>query len=437
MRVVTCRVLFKLDMPPSLANRLLFHTSPPPPQIFSSQNLQGTELTAEIYDFLALALRAYISPWWSKITRYDRDLLPQTAHILIHVIRTLESRCSKVDWPKLVFHDVPAILTQHYRDFRSAQAKVGTSYAHGGAVSLPELFAAIQPHMAFANGEINPEYYRQIFDRILSVCLPPEDYEPEAEGFIIREVLVNVLLVDLIPRITQPWFIHKLLLDLCDDPESPTTTITTTASSSSNLLVIALSAIQAFSGFCLALIHAYKRAIKLIHQHTKSQPQHMYILQFISELISTSEHFAPSLILAILSVLSALSFSFLLPSQSQPSQPLLDVLLPSLLVSHLSSPSFMLTTTRTTKRLLFPNGYPGPPPPVPSPEEQQLLRNRLTNIWRRQTLAATLVLGPNPTKTLESAVDPLSDPSCNSRLVVFLVDRLLGALMPELEGVDS
>lgn len=205
-------------MPPSLASRLLFHANPsPPPRLLATKNLPQ-DLNTELYDFIALALRAYVSPWWSKISRYDKDLLPQITQILVVVVRSLELRLLAVDLPNLIFQDIPAIATQHYTDYRNAAAKTSTSYATGGAASLPALFAHLQPHMAISTeGVLDAEYYRQIVDHILKVCLPAEDYEPESERIIIREVLVKVLLEDVIPKISQPWFIYKMLLDALGD----------------------------------------------------------------------------------------------------------------------------------------------------------------------------------------------------------------------------
>jgi len=60
--------------------------------------------------------------------------------------------------------------------------------------------------------------------------------------------------------------------------------------------------------------------------------------------------------------------------------PFLDKLLPHMLQNFLS-PAFMLNTTRTAKRTLFPNGYPAPQPPDPTLEEQADLRARLV-AWR-------------------------------------------------------
>jgi len=43
-----------------------------------------------------------------------------------------------------------------------------------------------------------------------------------------------------------------------------------------------------------------------------------------------------------------------------------------------------------------------------------------------------LVLGPDPSKTLGLALDPLSSAPCNVHLVVLLLDCVVVALFPEL-----
>ena len=80
---------------------------------------------------------------------------------------------------------------------------------------MSQLFAQNQPHMAVSSdGTIDAEYYRQTVDLILKVCLPPEDYEPEVERAIVREAIVKVLVGGIIPKVVQPWFIQKTVLDL-------------------------------------------------------------------------------------------------------------------------------------------------------------------------------------------------------------------------------
>jgi hypothetical protein len=205
------------SQPQSLARRLLLppHSSDDLPPLLARSPQAHPELTAELYDFIALALRAYVNPWWTKLTRYDKEFLPHINRIIIHVIRVLEVRIQNTQLESLAFHDLPTLLTQHYVDFRNAQSKLATSYATGGAASLSQLFAQNQPHMAVSSdGTINAEYYRQTVDLILKVCLPLEDYEPEVERVIVREVIVKVLVGAIIPKVTQPWFIQKTMLDL-------------------------------------------------------------------------------------------------------------------------------------------------------------------------------------------------------------------------------
>ncbi|EMD41693.1 hypothetical protein CERSUDRAFT_43043 [Gelatoporia subvermispora B] len=203
--------------PVSLARRLLFPQLPadaPLPPLLSHPG--AVPLDVELYDFIALALRAFVNPWWTKITRYDREFLPAITGVLAHVLRTLETRARAADLPSLVFQDVPAILAQHVNDYRAAQAKAGSAYAAGGAMGVQQLFHGMQQHMAVGpNGAVDEVYMRQAVDCILKACLPSEDYEPETERYIVREIIVKILR-DVIPKITQPWFIHKIMLDLMD-----------------------------------------------------------------------------------------------------------------------------------------------------------------------------------------------------------------------------
>lgn len=207
----------KPQQPATLAKRLLFPNLPPGldlPPLFASPSC-SPELNAEAYDFIALALRAFVNTWWTKITRYDKEFLPEITTILTNVSRTLETRLLSTDFSPLIFSVVPALITQHYRDYRHAASKVCTSYAMGGAVPLPHLFHQLQPHVAVsAEGRIDEEYFRQAFDHVLKSCLPPQDYAPEAERYMIREIILKVVVKDIMPRVIQPWFIQKTILDL-------------------------------------------------------------------------------------------------------------------------------------------------------------------------------------------------------------------------------
>ncbi|KAI0762793.1 PXA domain-containing protein [Fomes fomentarius] len=275
--------------PVTLAKRILFPALPPdadlPPLLLHPG--AALELNPELYDFIALALRAYVNTWWTKITRYDKEFLPEITRILTVVIRTLETRLLATDLSPLVFRDLPTLLTQHWTDYRNAQAKQHTSYASGGAASLSQLFHQMQPHMALStDGVLDPVYVRQAVDHILKTCLPSEDYEPETERYIVREIIVKVI-AGVLPRVTQPWFIHKIILDqlgpeqaVGEATEPPDHALdlsdrpalqrrTSQQLSFQTLAIFFLSAIQSVSGVGLAILHAYKQArdtIKKVNQ---------------------------------------------------------------------------------------------------------------------------------------------------------------------------
>lgn len=206
-----------------ISRRLLFPNLPPNNDL---PVLLGGDLDAELYYFIALSLRAFVNPWWTKITRYDKEFLPEINRIIVVVIRSLEARLTTTDLSPLVFHDFPSLITQHYIDIRNASAKLSTSYAAGGSATFPQLFHQLQPHMALdPEGHIDEVYMRQIIDHVLKSCLPPEDYAPEAERFIVREIVLKVLVRDVLPKISEPWFIYKVALDLLGPEEAVSTKV--------------------------------------------------------------------------------------------------------------------------------------------------------------------------------------------------------------------
>lgn len=210
-----------IAQPISLTRRLLFSRLPPNapiPPIFQSRDLSPA-LNTELYDFLALALRAFINPWWTKITRYDKEFLVQVTSIVTVVFRNLESRSLAADLSPLIFRDLPSILTQHWIDHRTAKQKLNTSYSLAGSSSFHALFHAQQQHIGVsADGQLDEVYVRTAIDAVLKACLPPEDWEAEPERFIIREIVVKIVSKDVAGKLTQPWFIHKVMLDLLGPP---------------------------------------------------------------------------------------------------------------------------------------------------------------------------------------------------------------------------
>ncbi|KAH9950508.1 PXA domain-containing protein [Amylocystis lapponica] len=521
-----------LAKPPSLPKRLLFPHLPPhadlPPLLVSPA--ADPLLNAELYDFLALALRAFVNPWWTKISRYDKDFLPVVTRVITAVVRALETRLLATDLSPLVFRDLPTLLAQHVTDFRNAQSKLHTSYASGGTATLPQLFHQLQPHMAVSpDGRIDEVYVRTAVEHVLKTCLPPEDYDSDAERYIVREIILKVLLDSVLPRITQPWFIHKLMLDFMG-PESDKVNFTEPPDTSDDLstptkpgfsfqalAIFFLSAIQAFSGVCLALIHAYRQArdtIKKVNESAASFPRtprpsplpsppldypavdvptpvtpafpgalstpasgvlsppafspsssstslDPKVISRSSSAFSTPDplpsapplpdytHPPLALLLLLLtpppappgapthsSTSTARAFAHALALPLTALAPFLARLLPYLLYMHVLSAARLADIVRTSRRTLFPDGWPGPSPVDPTPEEQAALREELgRRLLDRVSAPLAPLLGPTPAArayTLDGVLAPLSSQACNAHLALFILDLVLLTVFPEM-----
>lgn len=224
--------------PITLARRLLFPYHPPseplPPVLIKSttstsdSNAALKVLNDEVYDFLALVVRGFVLPWWSKITPRDKEFPQEITRIILHLVRQVEARVLVADLPTLVAGAIPSLIMQHYIDYRSACAKLPSSYSTGLQASntLPHLFHSLQPHMAVSvEGVVDPNYIRQAVEHIMRACLPPEDWEAETERSIVREIILKIILDSAFPRLSQPWFLHKSLLDVLGPPAEEITVV--------------------------------------------------------------------------------------------------------------------------------------------------------------------------------------------------------------------
>jgi hypothetical protein len=117
--------------------------------------------------------------------------------------------------------------------------------------------------------------------------------------------------------------------------------------------------------------------------------------------------------------------------------PILDRLLPYLLEQHLNA-KLGIKVVDLLERILFPNGYPGPPPVDPTPDEAKALDSALRQrvdelVPRRLKLCVTPVDGGS----VDALVDPFSNAGCNAHLVGTLYNAVVAALLPELVQGDA
>jgi len=209
--------------PVNLAQRLLSSTpnTPLPPIIEPSTTPEVNALNEQIYYLLALSLRTFVIPWWSKISPRDKTFLPQITIILRAVIQDVHRRTLRSDMTSLLTAQLPNLIRQHVSDYKNAHSKLGTSYATTPPATIEEIFHRLQPHIAISQQTpdemtpgLDPVYMRTAVDFVIKSCLPPEDAKSDLERSIVREVLVGPVLGNALPKLTQPWFLQHLALTL-------------------------------------------------------------------------------------------------------------------------------------------------------------------------------------------------------------------------------
>lgn len=147
---------------------------------------------------------------------------------------------------------------------------------------------------------------------------------------------------------------------------------------------------QTVSGFALAVISNVQACLHIISEvnNIPTENQHVYAssddlaspsLEMIAEMLTMRERAAASSILALMQII----VGFLVPFLNRYARFTFSVigslslrLIPYLLYAQMQ-PSIFTKVVIQAKKVMFPNGYPGPPPVEPTIEEQVILREQL------------------------------------------------------------
>lgn len=104
----------------------------------------------------------------------------------------------------------PNLLSIHYQDYRQAKMRLQMSHA-GNAVSLEALFHGTQPHFALRSEEQEMEYLRALTDAILQTVLDPADYNSDCVRHLVRELVANLVLGNIVELLADPYVIHMII----------------------------------------------------------------------------------------------------------------------------------------------------------------------------------------------------------------------------------
>jgi hypothetical protein len=174
-----------------------------------------------LYHLIALALRAYVLSWYTRISPRDRALLPSINNtILTPLLQPIltsiyDDSSTLLD---LILLDLPTVIDLHIKTYREAVHNTALGYG-----SLGDAYHARLPLASVVkNGEkweLSSLYCTSLADGILKNGLSVEEYGSTVERLMARELVGRMVFGGVGKKLSEDWFWYSLLLKLLGEPE--------------------------------------------------------------------------------------------------------------------------------------------------------------------------------------------------------------------------
>ena len=180
-----------------------------------------------MYHLIALALRAYVLSWYTRISPRDRTLLPVlhaniVAPILSPILQGIQDDPSRL--ADLILLDLPTVLKLHLQTLRHARTAIELQIP-GAPNNLAAAYHARLPLLSVSSALIDGKeqytvsalYLTALSDALVKLYIPTE-VKPQVERLMLREILGRAILGGVARRLVEPWFWHQVILKLLGEP---------------------------------------------------------------------------------------------------------------------------------------------------------------------------------------------------------------------------
>jgi hypothetical protein len=353
--------------------------------------LNWDKLICRVYHLIALALRAYVLSWYTRISPRDRALLPSINNTIITpLLQPILTSIYDDSTPllDLVLLDLPTIINLHIKTYREA--------VHNTALGYGPLGDAYRARLPLASvvkvgdkWELSSLYYTSLADGLLKNGLSVEEYGSTVERLMARELVGRMVLGGVGKRLSEDWFWYSFLLKLLGEPEEKVKNEKDQKSKAMaetahrwitriwSTMMIVWTGIVTFFAF-------YSAAPPAEHRYDGCIQPWLSVLQ---SFIGYDDARAGKPILArlllgttdgIALLASPLVDRYVPPTKSQQKLSLTSSTLPHFIQSRVLTSQTSLKVIDLIERILFPlDGYPAPTPPDPTSEEVVIMREKL------------------------------------------------------------
>ncbi|KAL8566062.1 hypothetical protein ACOMHN_012847 [Nucella lapillus] len=190
---------------------------------FDKRMTGASVIDDSLKEVLEYTVRDYIKPWYRPLSDHDAFLV-DIWQCFQKVVITFASRSKDVDWMPYFTQRLVDDFASHIRLYRRACDKVKSSRADEQYCQLlEEAFfdteVEMEDHMCrdlvCNTPEQERQYLQDLSEVLLYLLLPKDDFHSKPFRYIIREVLVNGILVPTIDLLSDPDYINQYVAWLC------------------------------------------------------------------------------------------------------------------------------------------------------------------------------------------------------------------------------
>ncbi|KAI5726648.1 hypothetical protein M8J76_006212 [Diaphorina citri] len=206
---------------------IISHKKKETPSLSSNDwRLTGSmEVDEQLEAILAFLIRDYFHSWYDKLSN-DQELSHEVQLSFHKVIVALTNRARELDWLPYLTTELVDDCATHIRLYRQAKHMK----LEKESSSLEDLFFDLELKLeknAQCRDQIcmdckQERYYLQhVAEVILYLVVPSEEFHCLVLRYLLRDILVNTILVPIINLLSDPDYINLTILWLCDDIQIP------------------------------------------------------------------------------------------------------------------------------------------------------------------------------------------------------------------------
>ncbi|EPS44276.1 hypothetical protein H072_1718 [Dactylellina haptotyla CBS 200.50] len=421
----------------------------------------------QLYGFISIILRDFVQSWYQKITP-DHEFIDEIVLVIAHCTLSLEQRIRQLDLETLLLEEAPALLENHVKDYRVALERQSTALYPYATVN--EIFHSMQPHPALISSpESERLYLKMLGSGVLAALLPPEDIQSDCERLLVREILSNMVLWNVVDRLSEPHMIFELITKVVTilaapnkikaadvshaksteimtflqsqspepikKPDDPDQSILRTLSSTA--MTYLEHAYTFVSGAAIIARHASASLVSLWKEPPRELPKRrkpilkLSVWKTLVTLFSLDRR--QPWLLGSIQLAST-------PLTEQPPGSLIDNYLSHVFQQAVLNEAVLIRILSIARNTLFPNGTLAPPRVYPTEDEKMLIQKQAElAIWNATPdIIKSMYMPASKDEQLREIGESLAflrSRSCNKHLIYRLLDLLVSRLVPEmLEG---